>query len=41
MSSREFKAQFRSPVGSLMEQFVQEKRACVRTPDEERPPCKR
>jgi integrase/recombinase XerD len=28
MSSREFKAQFRSPVGSLMEQFVQEKRAC-------------
>ncbi|CAD6563420.1 Tyrosine recombinase XerC [Paraburkholderia sabiae] len=28
MSSRSFNAQFRSPVGSLMEQFVQEKRAC-------------
>ncbi|KVE34897.1 integrase [Burkholderia sp. TSV86] len=28
MSSRAFNAQFRSPVGSLMEQFVQEKRAC-------------
>jgi integrase/recombinase XerD len=28
MSSREFKGQFRSAVGSLMEQFVQEKRAC-------------
>lgn len=28
MSSREFKEQFRSTVGSLMEQFVQEKRAC-------------
>jgi integrase/recombinase XerD len=28
MSSRVFKGQFRSPVGSLMEQFVQEKQAC-------------
>ena len=28
MSSREFKGRFRSPVGSLMEQFVQEKQAC-------------
>ena len=28
MSSREFKGHFRSAVGSLMEQFVQEKRAC-------------
>ena len=28
MSSREFKGRFRSPVGSLMEQFVHEKQAC-------------
>lgn len=28
MSSRAFKGKFRSPVGSLMEQFVQEKQAC-------------
>jgi len=28
MSSRQFKGQFRSPVGSLMEQFVQQKQAC-------------
>lgn len=28
MSSREFKGRFRSPVGPLMEQFVQEKQAC-------------
>jgi integrase/recombinase XerD len=28
MSSREFNGQFRSPFGSLMEQFVREKRAC-------------
>lgn len=28
MSSREFKGRFRSPVGSLMDQFVQEKQAC-------------
>jgi integrase/recombinase XerD len=28
MPSREFKGRFRSPVGSLMEQFVQQKQAC-------------
>ena len=28
MSSREFKGRFGSPVGSLMEQFIQEKQAC-------------
>jgi integrase/recombinase XerD len=28
MSSRQFKGRFRSPVGSLIEQFVQEKQAC-------------
>jgi integrase len=35
MSSSEFKAQFRSPFGSLMEQFVLEKQACGYRYDEQ------